>query len=119
AIQPKNVKNDKPSEPTYIHYTPGQQDKAYNSGATQRIIRIVEIPNTKEYTISLDKRLAADERRLQEITINDNFQNYLKHFSQLIDMLVKKYDNMLETCLERKRREEKALAHASTKSLRK
>lgn len=44
AAQPKNVKNDKPSEPTYIRYTPGQQGEAYNSGAQQRIIRMVEMP---------------------------------------------------------------------------
>ncbi|CAG8688636.1 2153_t:CDS:2, partial [Racocetra fulgida] len=124
AAQPKNVKNDKPSEPTYIRYTPGQQGEAYNSGATQRIIRMVEMPvdpmeppkfkhkkiprgppsppapvlhspprkvsakeqqewvippcisnwkNAKGYTIPLDKRLAADGRGLQEVTINDNF----------------------------------------------
>ncbi|CAG8782880.1 13710_t:CDS:2, partial [Gigaspora rosea] len=64
--------------------------EAYNSGATQRIIRIVEIPvdpmdppkfkqknlviplciskwkNAKGYTIPLDKRLATDGRGLQE-----------------------------------------------------
>ncbi|CAG8812162.1 28208_t:CDS:10, partial [Gigaspora margarita] len=124
AAQPKNVKNDKPLEPTYIRYTPGQQGEAYNSGATQRIIRMVEMPvdpmeppkfkhkkiprgppsppapvlhspprkvsakeqqewvippcisnwkNAKGYTIPLDKRLAADGRGLQEVTINDNF----------------------------------------------
>ncbi|CAG8689827.1 11089_t:CDS:2, partial [Scutellospora calospora] len=44
AAQPKNVKSDKPLEPTYIRYTPGQQGEAYNSGATQRIIRMVEMP---------------------------------------------------------------------------
>ncbi|CAG8432801.1 11481_t:CDS:2 [Diversispora eburnea] len=124
AAQPKNVKTDKPSEPTYIRYTPGQQGESYNSGAGQRIIRMVEMPvdpmeppkfkhkkiprgppsppapvlhspprkvsakeqqewvippcisnwkNAKGYTIPLDKRLAADGRGLQEVTINDNF----------------------------------------------
>ncbi|CAG8705989.1 15043_t:CDS:10, partial [Funneliformis caledonium] len=124
ATQPKNVKVNKPLEPTYIRYTPGQQGEAYNSGANQRIIRMVEMPvdpmeppkfkhkkiprgppsppapvlhspprkitakeqqewiippcisnwkNAKGYTIPLDKRLAADGRGLQEVTINDNF----------------------------------------------
>nr|CAG8497330.1 10790_t:CDS:10 [Entrophospora candida] len=124
AAQPKNVKTDKPLEPTYIRYTPGQQGEAYNSGAKQRIIRMVEMPvdpmeppkfrhkkiprgppsppapvlhspprkvtakeqqewvippcisnwkNAKGYTIPLDKRLAADGRGLQEVTINDKF----------------------------------------------
>jgi hypothetical protein len=44
ASQPKNVKTEKPLEPTYIRYTPGQQGEAYNSGAKQRIIRMVEMP---------------------------------------------------------------------------
>ncbi|KAG9296309.1 hypothetical protein G9A89_014901 [Geosiphon pyriformis] len=44
AAQPKNVKSDQPSEPTYIRYTPGQQGEAYNSGAKQRIIRMVDMP---------------------------------------------------------------------------
>jgi SNW domain-containing protein 1 len=32
--------------------------------------------NTKGYTIPLDKRLAADGRGLQEVTINDNFAKF-------------------------------------------
>jgi SNW domain-containing protein 1 len=44
AAQPKNVKVSKPLEPTYIRYTPGQQGESYNSGASQRIIRMVEMP---------------------------------------------------------------------------
>ncbi|CAG8466303.1 3939_t:CDS:10 [Paraglomus occultum] len=125
AAQPKNVKTNKPAtEPTYIRYTPAQQGESFNSGASQRIIRMVEMPtdpmeppkfkhkkvprgppsppapvlhspprktsakeqqewvippcisnwkNAKGYTIPLDKRLAADGRGLQEVTINDNF----------------------------------------------
>jgi SNW domain-containing protein 1 len=129
ATQPKNVVSTSGGtnkDPTYIRYTPsqGQTGEGFNSGAKQRIIRMVDAPmdpmeppshlhkkvprgppsppapvmhspprkltakeqaewvippcisnwkNTKGYTIPLDKRLAADGRGLQELTINDNF----------------------------------------------
>merc|ERR1711981_979933 len=109
----------------YIRYTPAMQGHVHNSGASQRIIRMVEAPldplepprfktnkkipkaapsppapvlhspprklsqqeqfrwkippcisnwtNPKGYTIPLDKRLAADDRGLQETIINENF----------------------------------------------
>lgn len=130
AAQPKNVvQGSEKKGPTFIRYTPGQgsQSDAFNSGAKQRIIRMVEMPvdpmdppkfkhkkiprgppsppapvlhspprkltakeqadwvippcisnwkNSKGYTIPLDKRLAADGRGLQEVTINDNFAKF-------------------------------------------
>jgi SNW domain-containing protein 1 len=133
ASQPKNVGppngNGTNKDPTYIRYTPaqGQVGEGFNSGAKQRIIRMVDAPidpmeppshlhkkvprgppsppapvmhspprkltakeqaewvippcvsnwkNTKGYTIPLDKRLAADGRGLQELTINDNFAKF-------------------------------------------
>ncbi|CEP16637.1 hypothetical protein [Parasitella parasitica] len=133
ALQPKNVGPPNGSgtnkDPTYIRYTPSQSQNSegYNSGAKQRIIRMVDAPidpmeppshlhkkvprgppsppapvmhspprkltakeqaewvippcvsnwkNTKGYTIPLDKRLAADGRGLQELTINDNFAKF-------------------------------------------
>nr|NVI70192.1 Bx42 [Cucujiformia] len=109
----------------FIRYTHSQQGAAYNSGAKQRVIRLVEaqvdpmesprfkiykkipreppsppapvlhsptrrvtvkeqkewkIPpcisnwkNAKGYTVPLDKRLATDGRRLQQLHINENF----------------------------------------------
>eukprot|EP00743_Colponemidia_sp_Colp-15_P001604 GILK01001751.1.p1 GENE.GILK01001751.1~~GILK01001751.1.p1 ORF type:complete len:604 (+),score=131.81 GILK01001751.1:65-1813(+) len=42
ASQPvANVK----SEPTYVKYTPNQKGGAFNSGATERVIRLVEAPS--------------------------------------------------------------------------
>ena len=133
ALKPKNVGPPNGSgtnkDPTYIRYTPsqGQGGDGFNSGAKQRIIRMVDAPsdpmeppshlhkkvprgppsppapvmhspprrltakeqaewvippcvsnwkNTKGYTIPLDKRLAADGRGLQELTINDNFAKF-------------------------------------------
>lgn len=132
AAQPKNVvkaTGGTNKDPTYIRYTPAanQANDNLNSGAKQRIIRMVDAPvdpmappsfqhkkiprgppsppapvmhspprkltakeqaewvippcisnwkNTKGYTIPLDKRLAADGRGLQEITINDNFAKF-------------------------------------------
>ncbi|CAK9304876.1 unnamed protein product [Gordionus sp. m RMFG-2023] len=109
----------------YIRYTASQQNTSFNSGAKQRIVRMMDMPkdplspprfnvnkkiprgagsppapvlhsptrkvtvkeqqdwkippcisnwkNAKGYTIPLDKRLAADGRGLQEVTINENF----------------------------------------------
>ncbi|KAI8358467.1 SKIP/SNW domain-containing protein [Choanephora cucurbitarum] len=133
AAQPKNIGSTNGSgsnkDPTYIRYTPmqSQTGDGFNSGAKQRIIRMVDAPrdpmeppnhlhkkvprgppsppapvmhspprkltakeqaewvippcvsnwkNTKGYTIPLDKRLAADGRGLQELTINDNFAKF-------------------------------------------
>lgn len=133
ALKPKSVGppngNGTNKDPTYIRYTPsqGQAGEGFNSGAKQRIIRMVDAPsdpmeppshlhkkvprgppsppapvmhspprkltakeqaewvippcvsnwkNTKGYTIPLDKRLAADGRGLQELTINDNFAKF-------------------------------------------
>ncbi|EGD72218.1 SNW domain-containing protein 1 [Salpingoeca rosetta] len=112
-------------DPTYIRYTPQQGGGGHNSGAQQRIIRMMneqvdpleppkfrtnqkiprgppsppapvlhspprkvtaeeqrswDIPpcisnwkNHKGFTVPLDKRMAADGRGLQDVTINDNF----------------------------------------------
>lgn len=132
AAKPKNIVQNTGANsnkaPTYIRYTPGQgAGDGHNSGAKQRIIRMVDAPvdpmeppqfkhkkipkgpgsppapvlhspprkltakeqaewvippsisnwkNTKGYTIPLDKRLAADGRGLQEVTINDNFAKF-------------------------------------------
>ena len=43
VAQPKQLP-PKPKEPEYIKYTPTQQGAAFNSGASQRIIRMVEAP---------------------------------------------------------------------------
>ncbi|EDQ89785.1 uncharacterized protein MONBRDRAFT_24891 [Monosiga brevicollis MX1] len=110
---------------TYIRYTPGQIDQQHNSGAQQRIIRMVDVQvdpmqppkfrtnkkiprgppsppapvlhspprkvtadeqrnmrippcisnwkNSKGFVVPLDKRMAADGRALQDVTINDKF----------------------------------------------
>lgn len=43
AAQPKSLPG-KPDEPTFIKYTPSQQGAAFNSGAKERVIRMVEMP---------------------------------------------------------------------------
>ena len=119
AQKPKNVKGGQRAEPTYVRYTPANQN--------DRIMKIVErqqdpmeppkfkhkkiprgppsppppvmhspprkltaedqeawkIPppvsnwkNPKGYTVPLDKRLAADGRGLQDVTINDKFAQF-------------------------------------------
>ncbi|CAM6088958.1 unnamed protein product [Calypogeia fissa] len=43
AAQPKSVPSQN-SAPSYIKYTPSQQSSAFNSGAKERVIRMVEMP---------------------------------------------------------------------------
>lgn len=43
AAQPKNVPSQS-SAPSYIKYTPSQQSAAFNSGAKERVIRMVDMP---------------------------------------------------------------------------
>lgn len=123
ALPVRHAEKTAPAQ--YIRYTPSQQSGAHNSGAQQRIIKMVEeqkdpmeppkfkinqkiprappsppapvmhspprkvtakdqndwkIPpcisnwkNPKGFTVSLDKRLAADGRGLQQQHINENF----------------------------------------------
>jgi len=127
AAQTSRVANQK-IEPTYIRYTSQQQGESFNSGAKQRIIRMVDVQkdpmqppkfktnkkiprgppsppapvmhspprkvsaeeqqnwkippcvsswkNQKGYTIPLDKRMAADGRGLQDVSINDKFAKF-------------------------------------------
>ena len=42
AAQPNQIAQ-KPGQAQYIRYTPSQQGIAYNSGAKQRVIRMVEV----------------------------------------------------------------------------
>ena len=126
AQKPKNVKDIKRNEPTYVRYTPANQ-MGDTTRKNDRIMKIVErqkdpmeppkfkhkkvprgppsppppvmhspprkltaedqeawrIPppvsnwkNPKGYTVPLDKRLAADGRGLQDVTINDKFAQF-------------------------------------------
>lgn len=43
AAQPKSVQQQS-TVPSYIKYTPSQQSSAFNSGAKERVIRMVEMP---------------------------------------------------------------------------
>lgn len=114
-------------KPSFVRYTPANTNTSHNSGAAQRIIKMVEAPvdpmlppkfsmkkapvnppsppvpimhspdrklskqdaadwkippvvsnwkNNRGYTISLDKRLAAEGRDLQDHSINDRFASF-------------------------------------------
>lgn len=127
AQKPKNVKGGSRKEPTYVRYTPSNNQMGDNTKKQDRIMKIVErqqdpmeppkfkhkkiprgppsppppvmhspprkltaedqeawrIPppvsnwkNPKGYTVPLDKRLAADGRGLQDVTINDKFAQF-------------------------------------------
>ncbi|KAJ9629935.1 mRNA splicing protein [Taxawa tesnikishii (nom. ined.)] len=103
AQKPKNVKGTTRKEATFVRYTPAAQ--MGEGKGKDRIIKIQErqidpmeppkfkhkkIPrggvahpapvsnwkNPKGYTVPLDKRLAADGRGLQDVTINDKFAQF-------------------------------------------
>ncbi|KAF2405138.1 Pre-mRNA-processing protein 45 [Trichodelitschia bisporula] len=127
AQRPKNVKGLTREAPTYVRYTPSQNQMGDYSKKQDRIVKIVsrqqdpmeppkfkhkkiprgppsppppvmhspprkltaedqeawKIPppisnwkNPKGYTVPLDKRLAADGRGLQDVTINDKFSSF-------------------------------------------
>lgn len=127
AQKPKNVKGTSRKEPTYVRYTPSNNQMGDTTKKQDRIMKIVErqqdpmeppkfkhkkiprgppsppppvmhsptrkltaedqeawrIPppvsnwkNPKGYTVPLDKRLAADGRGLQDVTINDKFAQF-------------------------------------------
>eukprot|EP00457_Paulinella_chromatophora_P004285 gb/GEZN01004297.1/.p1 GENE.gb/GEZN01004297.1/~~gb/GEZN01004297.1/.p1 ORF type:complete len:603 (-),score=114.18 gb/GEZN01004297.1/:182-1894(-) len=44
AAQPTAIPKQNLNEPTYVRYTPAQQGEQWNSGASERIIRIQEMP---------------------------------------------------------------------------
>ena len=97
AQKPKNVKGGRRAEPTFVRYTPANQ-MGDTTRKNDRIMKIVDrqhdpmeppkfkhkkIPppvsnwkNPKGYTVPLDKRLAADGRGLQDVTINDKFAQF-------------------------------------------
>ncbi|GAB7351115.1 hypothetical protein MBLNU459_g1577t1 [Dothideomycetes sp. NU459] len=127
AQKPKNVKGTTRKEPTFVRYTPTDNQMGDKSKKNDRIMKIVErqidpleppkfkhkkiprgppsppppvmhspprkltaedqeawrIPppvsnwkNPKGYTVPLDKRLAADGRGLQDVSINDKFAQF-------------------------------------------
>ncbi|PYH78479.1 hypothetical protein BO82DRAFT_357200 [Aspergillus uvarum CBS 121591] len=127
AQKPKNVRGGRRAEPTFVRYTPANNQMGDTSRKNDRIMKIVErqqdpmeppkfkhkkiprgppsppppimhspprkltaedqeawkIPppvsnwkNPKGYTVPLDKRLAADGRGLQDVTINDKFAQF-------------------------------------------
>ncbi|OJJ95438.1 hypothetical protein ASPACDRAFT_55127 [Aspergillus aculeatus ATCC 16872] len=127
AQKAKNVRGGRRAEPTFVRYTPANNQMGDTSRKNDRIMKIVErqqdpmeppkfkhkkiprgppsppppimhspprkltaedqeawkIPppvsnwkNPKGYTVPLDKRLAADGRGLQDVTINDKFAQF-------------------------------------------
>lgn len=127
AQKPKNVKGTTRKEPTFVRYTPADNQMGDKTKKNDRIMKIVErqidpmeppkfkhkkiprgppsppppvmhspprkltaedqeawrIPppvsnwkNPKGYTVPLDKRLAADGRGLQDVSINDKFAQF-------------------------------------------
>lgn len=72
----KKVPRGPPSPPAPLMHSPPRKLTAKEQAEWIIPPCISNWKNTKGYTIPLDKRLAADGRGLQELTINDNFAKF-------------------------------------------
>ncbi|KAL0087878.1 SKIP/SNW domain-containing protein [Phycomyces blakesleeanus] len=72
----KKVPRGPPSPPAPVMHSPPKKLTAKEQAEWVIPPCISNWKNTKGYTIPLDKRLAADGRGLQELTINDNFAKF-------------------------------------------
>ncbi|KAI7902364.1 SKIP/SNW domain-containing protein [Cokeromyces recurvatus] len=72
----KKVPRGPPSPPAPVMHSPPRKLTAKEQAEWIIPPCVSNWKNTKGYTIPLDKRLAADGRGLQELTINDNFAKF-------------------------------------------
>ncbi|KAI7858348.1 SKIP/SNW domain-containing protein [Circinella umbellata] len=72
----KKIPRGPPSPPAPVMHSPPRKVTAKEQAEWVIPPCISNWKNTKGYTIPLDKRLAADGRGLQEVTINDNFAKF-------------------------------------------
>ncbi|KAI9490260.1 SKIP/SNW domain-containing protein [Zychaea mexicana] len=76
SFKHKKIPRGPPSPPPPVMHSPPRKLTAKEQAEWVIPPCISNWKNTKGYTIPLDKRLAADGRGLQEITINDNFAKF-------------------------------------------
>lgn len=76
SFKHKKIPRGPPSPPAPVMHSPPRKLTAKEQAEWVIPPCISNWKNTKGYTIPLDKRLAADGRGLQEITINDNFAKF-------------------------------------------
>ncbi|ORX50495.1 hypothetical protein DM01DRAFT_1337673 [Hesseltinella vesiculosa] len=76
SFQHKKIPRGPPSPPAPVMHSPPRKLTAEQQAEWIIPPCISNWKNTKGYTIPLDKRLAADGRGLQELTINDKFAKF-------------------------------------------
>ena len=72
----KKIPRGPPSPPTGVMHSPPRKLTAEDQEAWKIPPPISNWKNPKGYTVPLDKRLAADGRGLQDVTINDKFAQF-------------------------------------------
>lgn len=72
----KKVPRGPPSPPPPVMHSPPRKLTAEDQEAWKIPPPVSNWKNPKGYTVPLDKRLAADGRGLQDVTINDNFASF-------------------------------------------
>ncbi|MCJ1475847.1 mRNA splicing protein [Lambiella insularis] len=72
----KKIPRDPPSPPAPVMHSPPRKLTAEDQEAWKIPPPVSNWKNPKGYTVPLDKRLAADGRGLQDVTINDKFAQF-------------------------------------------
>ena len=72
----KKIPRGPPSPPPPVMHSPPRKLTAEDQEAWKIPPPVSNWKNAKGYTVPLDKRLAADGRGLQDVTINDNFASF-------------------------------------------
>src|SRR5204862_7696364 len=72
----RKIPRGPPSPPPPVMHSPPRKLTAEDQEAWKIPPPISNWKNPKGYTVPLDKRLAADGRGLQEVTINNNFAHF-------------------------------------------
>ena len=101
----KKVPRGPPSPPPPVMHSPPRKLTAEDQEAWRIPPPVSNWKNPKGYTVPLDKRLAADGRGLQDVTINDKFAQFAEAL-HTADMLVRRCsnDNVCSSDWQRRRR---------------
>lgn len=126
----KKIPRGPPSPPPPVMHSPPRKLTAEDQEAWKIPPAISNWKNPKGYTVPLDKRLAADGRALQDVTINDKFAQFAealftadRHAREEVNMRAKMQQKLAEKEklakeehlreMAKKAREERAAANAS------
>lgn len=131
----KKIPRGPPSPPPPVMHSPPRKATAEDQEAWKIPPAISNWKNSKGYTVPLDKRLAADGRALQDVSINDKFAQFAealftadRHAREEVNMRAKMQQKLAEKeklakeehlrDMAKKAREERAAANATSRPRR-